>query len=110
MKIIKNFAFGAILLAATGCSAKPMGVQVGESIVSLQSQIGDEMSARHLNGQRVARLNNFKVSAGRHEMEVGIIKMDYLQSHRRCIAMLAYADFLPGQHYKLIKRSSGKDV
>ncbi len=79
-------------------------------MVYIKAQSGNEMLARSLDAQRATTLNQFNVSAGQHTMEVGLVKLGYQNSHRRCVATLTYGNFLPDSSYTLIENSSGADV
>lgn len=106
-----NLSVSFIFLAAlSGCASGPKTLKSGESVVYLKAQSGNELLARKLDTQRPAQLNQFNISAGKHTMEVGLVKIGYQNSQRRCIASLTYEDFLPDRSYTLVESTSGADV
>ncbi|WP_260416277.1 hypothetical protein [Pseudomonas cichorii] len=100
--------FSILILAA--CSTQPSAIKKGESVVHLQAQTGNEMTARRLDQQRAQNLTQFQVSEGKHELELGLVQMGYQQSQRRCVATLAYDNFMADQRYTLIEKNSGADL
>jgi hypothetical protein len=111
MKYLTLAATVTLISSLLGCAATtPAPLKEGESIVSLQAQLGDKMLARRLDTQRVSTFDHFTVLPGKHTMELGIVKADYQGTSRRCVALLAYDNFLPNQRYTLIQNSAGADV
>ncbi|GFM64278.1 hypothetical protein PSCICJ_03960 [Pseudomonas cichorii] len=79
-------------------------------MVYIKAQSGNEMFARSLDAQRATSLNQFNVSAGKHTMDMGLVRVAYQNSHRRCVATLTYDNFLPDSSYTLIESGSVGDV
>lgn len=98
------------ILILTACSTKSPAIKSGESVVHLQARIGNEMTARRLDQQRPQSLTQFQVSEGKHELELGLVQIGYQQSHRRCLATLAYDNFMADQHYTLVEKNAGPDL
>ncbi|KPW93282.1 MULTISPECIES: hypothetical protein [Pseudomonas syringae group] len=106
-----NVTVSLILLSIlSGCASEPKTPKAGESVVYIKAQSGNEMLARSLDSERATSLNQFNISAGKHTMEVGLVKVGYQNSHRRCVATLTYGNFLPDSSYTLVENSSGADV
>lgn len=110
MNLAKLTATIILITGLAGCATELPVLKEGESIVNLHEQIGDEMLARRLDMQRAENLTYFKVSPGAHSMELGIVTKGYQESQHRCIATLAYDNFLPNEHYTLMESSAGREV
>jgi|GEM_PF-3182782 hypothetical protein len=110
MKLAKLVGALIVTTGLAGCATEPPTLKNGESIVNLQAQSGDQMIARRLDTQRAENLTYFKVLPGARTMELGIVTKGYQENQHRCIATLAYNDFLPNEHYTLNQSSSGREV
>lgn len=110
MTNLKRGSIFSILIALSGCTMTHDAVDRTSSLVDLHSEMGNEMIARRLDGRLVQRLDQFSVTPGTHDLEVGIVRDDYQQSHRRCLGQLTYDRFSSDTHYTLLERSSGADV
>lgn len=110
MKFAKSVVALIVATGLAGCATEPPTLENGESIVILQTQIGDQMLARRLDGQRAENLTYFIVLPGARTMELGIVTKGYQENQHRCIATLAYNNFLPNEHYTLNQSSSGREV
>ncbi|WP_239690202.1 hypothetical protein [Pseudomonas syringae] len=110
MKYRTRAAILLIVSSLAGCTTEAPVPGNSTSIVHLEAQVGDEMIARRIDTKPAPSLSHFKVSAGEHTMEVGIVAKGYQKSQRRCVATLAYGGFQPNETYRLIESRSGMDV
>lgn len=110
MKLAKLVVALIVTTGLAGCATEPPTLKKGESIVNLQTQIGDQMLARRLDAQRSENLTYFKVLPGARTMELGIVTKGYQENQHRCVATLAYNNFLPNEYCTLNQSSSEREV
>ena len=114
MRTFIGLALACLLLSA--CASTPLPVHnPAMAWVDLETQTGKLVMAERLDNQRTADGRYFQVMLGSHELmvrfdyEVFIGGMSQFSNpqERLCYLTLNYADFQPGQRYRLQARSLG---
>lgn len=110
--------FLAMLMALTlsACVSTPLPpADPGKAWIDLETQTGKLVMAERLDKQRLTDGRYFQVAPGSHELMVrfdfevfvGGMGMFSDPQERLCYLTLDYADFQPGQRYRLQARSLG---
>lgn len=100
----------AVPLLVSGCMTAPPPLSPGDSIVTLHASPSNEMIARRLDKEMSTSLTRFVLREGRHDLEVGITRDDYNDTHRHCVGTLTYAQFKADEKYTLVERGVGREV
>ncbi len=103
----------AVLVACAGPVPKP---DPGKAWVELSSTAGDLLMADRLDGERLDDGRFFQVPPGEHELQArfqfevpggGGLEPLAEPVLRTCVLRVRYADFSPGQRYRLAARAQG---
>ena len=113
---MRTFLGLALTCVLSACASTPLPVHnPAMAWVDLETQTGKLVMAERLDNQRTADGRYFQVTPGSHELmvrfdyEVFIGGMSQFSNpqERLCYLTLNYADFHPGQRYRLQARSLG---
>lgn len=113
---MRNFLVILMALVLSACASTPLPpADPAKAWIDLETQTGKLVMAERLDKQRTTDGRYFQVTPGSHELMVrfdfevfvGGMGMFSDPQERLCYLTLNYADFQPGQRYRLQARSLG---